>query len=79
VLQVRDEDEDAEADSDVDEKARFFRGVLGILEAGPAALAPLLLLVLPPETSTLPHEFAFEFALLTESAPLARLLRWEKE
>lgn len=37
-------------------------------------LLPLLL-----ETSTLPPEFAFEFALLTESAPLARLLRWEKE
>ena len=78
MLQVRDEDEDAEAeaDSDVDEKARFFLGVLGILEVGPALplLLPLLL-----EMSTLPPEFAFEFALLTESAPLARLLRWEKE
>jgi len=83
-----DEDED-DADSDVvvvvvDENVRFFCGVRGILEARcPLLLASVFLFLPPPpllrllvETSALPFAFAL---LLTESAPLARLLRWEKE
>jgi len=55
VLQVRDDgdDEDADADKDVDENARFFLGVLAILEAG-LVTPPLLPLLL--ETSTPPLE-----------------------
>ena len=81
-----DDDDDDDADSDlvvVDENARFFCGVRGILEARcPLLLASALFLPPPPllplhaETSALPFAFAL---LLTESAPLARLLRWEKE
>ena len=90
---VGDDEDDDDADSDVvvvvvDENVRFFCGVRGILEARcPLLLASVFLFLPPPpllrllvETSALPFAFAFAFALLlTESAPLARLLRWEKE